>query len=56
MLIFCNTALRQSSTPYPRTDKYRDFTVRLVMTSYEAAINALTRGNAFKDPEEARLR
>ena len=56
MLIFCNTALRQSSTPYPRTEKYRDFTVRLVMTSYEAAINALTRGNAFKDPEEARLR
>ncbi len=33
----------------------QDFTVRLPMSSYDVAMNALTMSNAFKDPDEARL-
>jgi fido (protein-threonine AMPylation protein) len=36
-------------------DHIQDFTARLPMSSYEAAVRALTDSNAFKDPDEARL-
>ncbi len=52
-------ALSRSNNPAPLVramDYVQDFTARLPMSSYDVAMNALTRSNAFKDPEEARLR
>ena len=51
-------ALSRSSKPVPLVrvmDYLQDFSARLPMSSYDAAINALTNCNAFKDPDEARL-
>jgi fido (protein-threonine AMPylation protein) len=50
--------LSRSGNPAPLVramDYVQDFTARLPMSSYEVALQSLTLGNAFKEPEEARL-
>ncbi|NQT91513.1 MAG: Fic family protein [Lentisphaerae bacterium] len=51
-------ALSRSDNPSPivrAMDRLQDFTARIPMSSYEAALRALADANAFRDPNEARL-